>query len=210
MNNNNKNMPAVKKVTKKVAPVSEPVVPEVVVSEVPVSVETTDLVVEEPEPVVSVESQIKDLMAVVDAQSTTLKLLKTSLKTLLVSYHKEVKENKNKKKRVKKSDKPHTPHGFTKPVPISADLAEFLGLEKDALIARPQVTSAISKYVKAHNLADPSNGSIFKVDKVLGKLLGKPRFIVKKKAELGNIFAYTNLQSYLAPHFFKAEKTVEA
>jgi chromatin remodeling complex protein RSC6 len=55
-----------------------------------------------------------------------------------------------------------------------------------------------------HDLSDPENGSVFKADKKLKKLLGAPVHLLKKKnPELGKGYGYANLQTYLAPHFHK-------
>lgn len=170
-----------------------------VVEETPAPVENN----EESSPVLSVEAQIRSLMATVDEQAKQLKSLKSEFKNILTSYQREVKESKNKKKRMKSKD--YVPHGFTKPVHVSKELSKFLGLPEDGVIARPSVTSAISKYIKANGLANPEDGSIFKTDSVLKSLLGEAKHLVKpKKPELGVGFSYMNLQTYLAPHFLKA------
>lgn len=188
----------VKKVAKKAEAVPEPAP----VEETPVETETP---AEETE-TVSIESRIKEAMATIDTQMKDLKSFKGLLKTLLVDYQKEVRENKNKfKKRRVKSNKVQVPHGFTKPVHISAELSSFLKVDKDTTIARPSVTSAISKYVKEHTLYNEDNKSIFKADATLKKLLGEPQYLVEpKKPELGVGYGYKNLQKYLSPHFLKA------
>ena len=157
------------------------------------------------EPVVSVEQQIKALMVTVDSQIKELKETKVTLKTILTSYQKEIKESRNKKKRNKRDPtKEYVPHGFTKPVNISPELSGFLGVDKDALVARPSVTKAIAKYIKENGLANPKDGSIFTVDGALKKVLGEPRFLIKsKKPELGMGYSFGSLQKYLVPHFQK-------
>lgn len=177
-------------VVQKTEPIQEPVV------ETKETTETENITV-------SVEERIKSMMGEMDEHMKKLKTMKTDLKSLLSSYQKEVKLNKNKKKR--NNGKQYTPHGFTKPVNVSKELAKFLNIPEDGLVARPSVTSAISKYIKAHNLANPEDGSIFKTDAVLKSLLGDAKHLVKpKKPELGVGFSYMNLQTYLAPHFVKA------
>lgn len=155
------------------------------------------------EPVESVEARLKDAMTFIDNQMKELKAFKMSLKSLVSDYQKEVRANKNKKKRVR-TNKPQSPHGFTKPVHISAELSSFLKVDKDTTIARPSVTREISNYVKKHELYEASNKSIFKVDSTLKKLLGEPLYLVEpKKPELGVGYGYKNLQKYLSPHFLK-------
>lgn len=190
--------------TKKVAPVKKeaqkveevPVVEETPVEEVPVEETET--------PKESVESRLKEALLFIDNQMKELKSFKTTIKSLITDYQKEVRENKNKKKRVR-STKPQTPHGFTKPVHISADLCAFLKVDKETTIARPSVTSKIAEYVREHELYDASNKSIFKPDATLKKILGEPLYPVEpKKPELGLGYGYKNLQKYLSPHFLKA------
>lgn len=152
----------------------------------------------------TVGDKCKELVDMVEGMSKELKTIKTQLKSLLIAYNKEVKDNKNKKRKNKVANKEYVPHGFTKPVGISPELAAFLGVPKDELVSRPSVTSFISKYVKENNLADEKDGSIFKADKKLLKILGEPRFLTKpKKPELGNGYSYQSLQTYLSPHFQK-------
>lgn len=204
MTTTNNNMPIIKKekvLSKKEEPVLEkeknivkPVLEKTIENE-----ETVDIV-EEP---ISVENQIKSLVSVVEEQIKQLKTVRQSLKSINVLYQKEIKNNKNKK-RVKKDNKDYVPHGFTKPVHISSELSTFLGVDKDATVARPSVTRSISIYVKENNLQDAKDGSIFKTDKVLKEILGEPKYLVKpRKPELGVGFSYQNLQTYLAPHFKK-------
>jgi len=157
---------------------------------------------------ITVHDKYNTVLSTVENLLKELKNVKAELKTLLGVYNKEVKENKSKskKKKNKNTSKEHVPHGFTKPVSISPELASFLKVEKDALVSRPSVTSFISKYVKEHKLADEKDGSIFKADKNLKKILGEPRFLAKpKKPELGNGYSYQSLQTYLSPHFQKKE-----
>lgn len=201
-------MPPSKKIQKKSVvetapePVVEPI-PALVVVDEPTPETPSE---SEPEVVTeSVEVQIKKLMVVLDEQAKKIKDTKTSLKAILASYQKELKETKSKKKRSKRDPtKEYIPHGFTKPVPVSEDLATFLGVPLDTLVARPSVTKAIAKYIKEKGLSNPEDGSIFKADKALKKVLGEPRFLVKsKKPELGMGYSFGSLQKYLVPHFQK-------
>lgn len=164
----------------------------------------TESPVETESPVAGVDARLKEALAFIDNQMKELKTFKMTIKSLITDYQKEVRENKNKKKRVR-SSKPQTPHGFTKPVHISAELSSFLKVDPDTTIARPSVTREISNYVKQHELYEASNKSIFKADSTLKKLLGEPLYLVEpKKPELGVGYGYKNLQKYLSPHFLKA------
>lgn len=156
---------------------------------------------------VSAESKMKTLLETVELQYKEMKKTRDSLREIMTLYNKEMKSLKSKKQKTPRDKtKEYVPHGFTKPVAISSDLAEFLGVEKDALIARPYVTKVVAKYVKENGLSDPSDGSIFKADKKLLKILGEPKFLVKpKKPELGLGYSFGTLQKHLVPHFAKKQ-----
>lgn len=165
---------------------------------VEVTPEVTEPTVDEPVED-SLESKTKMLEDKINSLYLMAKELKTEYKNLISSHAKQIKSLKKKKNKVKSA---YTPHGFTKAVNISPELAKFLKVESDALVARPSVTAAISKYVKEHKLADEKNGSIFKADKSLKSILGEPvHVMIKKKPELGNGYSYQNLQKYLTHHF---------
>ena len=177
-----------------------PAVPETSVEEV------SDDTAGEPEATMSLDIKVKDMLTTISNLVRKLKLVESDLKNIRVLYQKEVRENnkRNKQKKPRKNGNTE-PHGFVKEVEISDDLAQFLKRPKGSLMARPQVTKAISLYVKEHNLANPENKTIFKADKDLKKLLGEPRFLInKKKPELGNGYSYFNLQTHLVDHFIKA------
>lgn len=80
---------------------------------------------------------------------------------------------------------------FITPVPITNELAAFLGLEKGALISRRDVSKRIYAYAKSHNL---QKGKVINTDASLRKLLG-----VTEKDEV-NIL---NLQKYINKHYVK-------
>jgi chromatin remodeling complex protein RSC6 len=82
--------------------------------------------------------------------------------------------------------------GFSKPGPVSEELRAFLKIGKDDLIARTQVTKAITKYCQEHDLQNKKDRRIIMADKTLQKLLR-----VSKTDEL----TYFNLQKYMKVHF---------
>lgn len=201
-------MPVSKKqVTKKSvsAVIEEPitVVPEQqpVVEETPVEESVPEL------PVETAESKMKKVLETVEIQYKEMKKIRDTLRETMAMYSKEMKALKSKKQKTPRDKtKEYVPHGFTKPVPISPELAEFLGVGKDELIARPYVTKVVAKYVRDNGLADPKDGSIFKADKKLLKVLGEPKFLVKpKKPELGLGYSFGTLQKHLVPHFTKKQ-----
>lgn len=80
---------------------------------------------------------------------------------------------------------------FITPVPITNELAAFLGLEKGALISRRDVSKRIYAYAKSHNL---QKGKVINTDASLRKLLG-----VTEKDEV----TILNLQKHINKHYIK-------
>lgn len=95
---------------------------------------------------------------------------------------------------------PRRPSGFAKPSLLSNELCEFLGMEKGSLIARTDVTRAITKYVKENNLFDQNDKRRIIPDGKLSALLGgsKPG----PDGAAPNV-TYFNLQSHIKQHFIK-------
>jgi chromatin remodeling complex protein RSC6 len=83
-------------------------------------------------------------------------------------------------------------NGFSKPGPVSDDLRKFLGLEKDELIARTNVTKRITTYCVEHKLQNKNDKRIILPNKALTKLLNVPK---------GETLTYFNLQKYMKVHF---------
>jgi len=92
--------------------------------------------------------------------------------------------------------------GFMKPVFISEEMATFTGLSKDDAYPRPQITSAICKYIETHNLQNPQDRREFRVDAGLQKLL-RYNPAQPPKDEQGNVIpmTYFRLQKYMQHHF---------
>lgn len=89
-------------------------------------------------------------------------------------------------------------NGFNREQKITEELRVFLGLPKDQLVSRSQVTRAVNKYVKDNGLKHPDNGRVLVLDKKLRDLLKPPE---------GEEVTYLNLQKYLSPHYSKVETT---
>ena len=92
--------------------------------------------------------------------------------------------------------------GFMKPVFISEEMATFTGLSKDDTYPRPQITSAICKYIETNNLQNPQDRREFRVDTGLQKLL-RYNPAQPPKDEQGNTIpmTYFRLQKYMQHHF---------
>jgi chromatin remodeling complex protein RSC6 len=104
--------------------------------------------------------------------------------------------SKSKKLRTKRVVNPDAkPSGFKKPTLVSDELAAFLGKEKGSSLSRHEVGQLVRSYAKENNL---TNGRFIVPDAKLGGLLKVP---ADKVATL----TYFSLQTYLKPHFIKAE-----
>ena len=182
----------VKKETKAKAKTSEPV--------------STPVVVEAPvvEPVTVADTEAADLaaqstefLAKLNQLGSLLASLKTEYRSLEKKWSREIKTaQKSQAKRKRKSGN-RQPSGFVKPTKISDELAKFLEKPIGSEMARTDVTREINKYIRSHNLQDKDNGRKINPDSKLQTLLK-----LKKTDEL----TYFNLQRYMSPHFFKAEK----
>ena len=174
--------PVTKKVEKETAPAPAPAP-----VEAPVTVEA-----EQP----SETPYLEEFTALVTELETTLntvKTLKSRLQKLEKLVHRDHKANlkkiRGKKRRV--AD-PNNPSGFNKPGPVSAELRKFLGLKKDELISRTDVTKSIHNYCKDHGLQDEADKRNLKPDAPLRKLLK-----MGKTDEL----TFFNLQKYMKVHY---------
>lgn len=164
-----------------------------------------------PEPVVEtpvvetplVESQDSDenydaeFTEVKDALKSALEIIK-GLNTKVNALEKRVARdrkvmNKKMKGRVKRVVDPNKPpSGFAKPGPISEELAKFLKLGKDELIARTEVTKRITKYCQEKNLQKPEDKRTIHADKTLKDLL---------RLKKGDELTFFNLQKYMKVHY---------
>ena len=136
------------------------------------------------------------------AISEQLKTALTLVKDLTVNFNaleKRVNRDrkvmeKKMKGRVKRVKDPNAPlSGFAKPGLVSDELRKFLGLSKDELISRTQVTRKFTEYCKAHNLQNGPDKRVINPDKTVMKLLR-----LDKNSEALTFF---NLQKYMKVHY---------
>lgn len=176
---------------------SDPVVVEPVVAD-PVPVEQP--VVDQPvkvEPVV--ESYDAEFAALTGALKDALALVK-DLTSKVNQLEKRVKRDhkvmeKKMRGRVKRAQDPNKkPSGFAKPGPVSNELRKFIGLDKDELISRTQVTKKITAYCQEHGLQTDGDKRNIKPDAALSKLL---RYDAKKDDPL----TFFNLQRFMKVHY---------
>ena len=100
------------------------------------------------------------------------------------------KKMKGKVKRVVDPNKP--PSGFAKPGKVSEELRAFLGLGKDELIARTEVTKKITQYCKEKNLQKEEDKRTIHADPTLRNLL---------RLKKGDELTFFNLQKYMKVHY---------
>ena len=173
----------------------------------PVSVASvsTHVVEESAAPVEDVEASIAaqsvEFMAKLNQLSSMVASLKTEYRTLEKKWARELKAAQKTNSKKKKRAGNRAPSGFVKPTKISDELAKFLEKPTGTEMARTDVTREINKYIRSHNLQDVGNGRKINPDQKLQTLLK-----LKKTDEL----TYFNLQRYMSPHFYKAEKAVAA
>ena len=149
--------------------------------------------------VVTIEKSMSDVLGSFSESilslTSALNKLKMDFKMLEKQVLKEARSMDKVNAKRNRNKGSRAPSGFVKPSGISKELAKFLGVAEDTMIARTDVTKRITSYVKEHNLQDPLNGRKINPDSKLTNLLG-----VKSSDEV----TYFNLQKYMKPHFVKA------
>ena len=100
--------------------------------------------------------------------------------------------NKNKNKGNK------NPSGFATPTKITKELCAFMNKEEGTKIARTEVTSALSSYIKENNLQNQSNKKFILPDEKLKSLLGLTD---------DDKLTYFTLQKYMNKHFIRESTT---
>ena len=181
----------VKTAPAKAAPVQEPAPAPAPVQE-PVAPVTTET------PVVNDTPYLEEFTSVIvelDNAMNTIRMLKTRLQKLEKQVHRDTKAL-NKKANGKRARKPRDPNapksGFAKEGPVSDEMRKFLGLKKDELISRTDVTKRIHEYCKSKNLQNPADKRHIKADASLRKLL---------KMSKDDDLTFFNLQKFMKVHF---------
>lgn len=170
-----------KKTTPAPAPVPEPVAP--VTTEAPVVSDTPYL------------EEFSAVVSALDEAMTTIRGLRSRLQKLEKQVHRDTKAL-NKRASGKRPRKPRDPNapksGFAKEGPVSDEMRKFLGMKKDELISRTDVTKRIHEYCKTKNLQNPEDKRHIKADASLRKLLK-----MSKEDDL----TFFNLQKFMKVHF---------
>ena len=130
---------------------------------------------------------LKDAVDIIKGLNSKLSLLEKR-----VARDRKVmnKKMKGRVKRVVDPNKP--PSGFAKPGPVSSELSKFLGLGKDELIARTEVTKRITKYCQDKGLQKKEDKRTIHADKALKDLL---------RLKKGDELTFFNLQKYMKVHY---------
>ena len=135
----------------------------------------------------------------IESQRNTLSNFRAEMnmvKDLNKIITKRVKILKKTKGKRKGGNQKKNPSGFNKPTHITKELATFLKVNEADLMPRTEVTKMLHKYIKEHNLQNPKDGREINCDKKLQSLLKIPKDVQ---------LSYFNLQTYLSPHFKKAQ-----
>jgi len=147
-------------------------------------------------PTTTLDEDLKSMTARLNTLRETIVSLLGEVKRLDKRVHREIKDARKRKRRVKTEEgpdaKPRTPSIFERPVQITEELCSFLAQPKGTLMSRSQVTKGVNNYVKEHNL---KNKHDIKPDAALKKLLLVPET---------EALTYFNLQRYLNRHYVKA------
>ncbi len=164
----------------------------------PVQETTPEAPVTAEAPVVSDTPYLEEFSAVVsalDEAMTTIRGLRVRLQKLEKQVHRDTKAL-NKKATGKRARKPRDPNapksGFAKEGPVSDEMRKFLGMKKDELISRTDVTKRIHEYCKTKNLQNPADKRHIKADASLRKLL---------KMSKDDDLTFFNLQKFMKVHF---------
>ena len=151
-------------------------------------------------PATTLEEDLKSMTSRLNTLRETVVSLLGEVKRLDKRVHREIKDARKRKRRVKTEEgpdaKPRTPSIFERPVQITEELCTFLAQPKGTLMSRSQVTKGVNQYVKDHNL---KNKHDIKPDASLKKLLLVPET---------EALTYFNLQRYLNRHYVKAPVAV--
>ena len=144
--------------------------------------------------------QLNTMAELLDVLAKTSKSLTTEMKALTKDVNKlRLSKGGKKVKKVANPDSPRKLGALEKPVPISDELAEFLGLTKGETQSRQFITKSINAYVKEHDLQNPENRRYILLDSEKG---------LKLKALLRDPdqpLTFFNIQRYLKVHYPKDE-----
>lgn len=153
---------------------------------------------EEQVEVVATSSTLEHLSSGIEKINVAIAALSGAKQDLKLAVKTNTKEQKviqkSQSKKKKGTGSGNTKSGFTMPAPITAELADFLGVPSTSELSRTDVSKLIHNYIKTNGLKDAENGRNINADAKLTKLLG-----LGKEDKL----SYFNLQKYIKTHFIK-------
>ena len=142
---------------------------------------------------------LKKITSYINKMSSELQMQFTDLQNEVTKLRAEMKRLKKQVNKLSKDpdDSKEKPlSGFAKPMKLSVELTKFLGIEKDEMMSRTNVTKAINVYVKEHSLQNPENKRELILDAKLKTII---------EAKDGETVTFFNLQRYMRPHYVKQE-----
>jgi len=147
--------------------------------------------------------QLSTMAELLDTLAKTSKSLTAEMKALTKDVNKlrVSKAGGKKQKRVVNPDTPRKLGALEKPVPISDELAEFLGLTKGEMYSRQQVTQGVNKFVKDNDLQNPENRRYILLESEAGLKL---KSLLRDPDQPLTFF---NIQRYLKVHYPKVESS---
>ena len=146
--------------------------------------------------------QLSTMAELLDTLAKTSKSLTVEMKALTKDVNKlRVSKAGKKQKRVVNPDTPRKLGALEKPVPISEELAEFLGLTKGEMYSRQQVTQGVNKFVKDNDLQNPENRRYILLESEAGLKL---KLLLRDPDQPLTFF---NIQRYLKVHYPKVESS---
>lgn len=149
--------------------------------------------------------QLTSMTEMIQTLANTSKLLAQEMKTLTKDVNKlRISKAGKKTKRVVNPDEPRKLGALEKPVEVSEELIEFLGLTKGEMYSRHKITQEVHKYVKDHNLQNPENRRYILLDSEPGLKL---KTVLRDPDQPLTFF---NIQRYLKVHYPKTETTEPA
>jgi len=141
----------------------------------------------------AIENRLNEHKKVIELSMHELKTGFVEIKTLKTLIWKIIHKNANRQNK-------NQPHGFAIPTTVSEELCVFMKKEPGSLIARTEVTKALTTYIKEHSLQNPLKKRDILPDDVLLKLFGKT------ESDLSAPITFFNMQKYINHHFVKTEK----
>jgi len=142
----------------------------------------------------------------IDALNSYLKDL-NDFKTTFAEFHKRGKEIKKlfesemkdlkKNKKIKRTRKPDSkPGGFRKPIKISDEMCDFIGIPKGKRIARTEVSKKLNEYIRNNKLQDENDRRIIVPNEKLLSLFSDD---YKDDCRLD----FFTMQTYIKHHYIK-------